>query len=206
MQEINKIEKEILKILYISKFSSIDTKIALNNIILDDRILETNIKSLIAKDLISKDLRLTDKGRETLTVVFAGGVFDIIHPGHVYTLRSAKSLGDLLIVVIARDSTVVKLKGKKPIHDENLRCELVNSLKFIDLAILGREGDIFKSVEYVRPNIIALGYDQAHEEILIDAECKRRGLNIKVVRLDSPIPDTKSTKIKELLGNSIYRF
>ncbi len=206
MQELSKIEKEILKISYISKFSSIDTKKALSNIILDDRILEINIESLIVKDLISKDLRLTDKGREALTVVFAGGVFDIIHPGHIYTLRSAKSLGDLLIVVIARDSTVVKFKGKKPIHNENLRCELVNSLKFIDLAILGREGDIFKSVEYVRPNIIALGYDQVHEELLIDEECKRRGLNVKVVRLDSPIPDTKSTKIKELLGNSIYRF
>ncbi len=204
MQELNKVERYILKISYISRLSSINTRMTLEEVILDDKVLESNIESLIKKDLISRDLRLTDKGRETLNVVFAGGVFDIIHPGHIYTLRLAKALGDILIVTIARDSTVIKVKGRRPIHNENLRCELVNSLKFIDLTILGREGDIFKSVEYVRPNIIALGYDQVHEEHLIDEECKRRGLDIKIVRLNSPIPDMKSTKIKELLGNSIY--
>lgn len=204
MQELDRLDRDILKILYSSRLSSVEPNEALNDKIYDDDILKKRIEHLISRDLITSDLRLTDKGREHLIIVFAGGVFDIIHPGHVYTLRAAKRLGDVLVVVIARDSTALKSKGKMPMHNEGYRRELVNSLRFVDVSILGREGDIFKSVEYVRPNIIALGYDQVHEESLIAEECKRRGLNIQVVRLDSPVPEFKSRKIKESLGNSIY--
>ena len=204
MQALDRMDKAILRILYSSRLLSKEPRDALKENILDE--FEHRIEYLLKNDLITRDLRLTDKGKDALKIVFAGGVFDIIHPGHIHTLRSAKALGDLLVVVIARDSTAIKSKGKKPIHNEHLRCELVSSLKFVDAAILGREGDIFKSVEYVRPNIIALGYDQIHEESFIAEECKKRGLNIKVVRLDSPIPDLKSRRIKELLGKSIYSF
>ncbi len=201
---LDKLDKSILRVLYSSRLLSLEPRDELNKILVSEDVLASKIEDLVKQDLITRDLRLTDKGRECLEIVLAGGVFDIIHPGHIYTLRSAKALGDVLVVVIARDSTVIKSRGRKPIHDENLRCELVNALKFVDAAILGREGDIFKSVEYAQPNIIALGYDQVHEETAIAEECKRRGLNIRVVRLDSPIPDLKSTKIKELLGRSIY--
>lgn len=206
MQTLDIIDNSILRILYICRLLSLEPHDSLADKIYDEELLNKRIESLTKKDLISRDLRLTDKGREYLKIVLTGGVFDIIHPGHIYTLRSAKALGDILIVIIARDSTAIKSKGKKPIHDENIRCELVNSLRFVDAAILGREGDIFKTVEYVRPNIIALGYDQIHEERFIAEECKKRGLNINVVRLDSPLPDLKSTKIKEVLGKSIYNF
>ncbi|RMF29548.1 MAG: FAD synthase [Candidatus Nitrosothermus koennekii] len=206
VQELDRLDKKILSILYSARLLSIDPKEALKDSIYDEGLLETRLDHLYKQNLITRDLRITDKGKDCLQIVFAGGVFDIIHPGHIHTLRSAKSLGDILVVVIARDSTAIKSKGKKPMHNEHLRCELVGSLKFVDAAILGREGDIFKSVEYVRPNIIALGYDQVHEESLIAEECKKRGLNIQVIRLDSPIPDLKSTRIKELLGKSIYNF
>ncbi|MFN4337245.1 MAG: adenylyltransferase/cytidyltransferase family protein, partial [Candidatus Nitrosocaldus sp.] len=131
-------------------------------------------------------------------------VFDIIHPGHIHTLRTAKSLGDVLVVVIAKDSTVERLKGKKPLHDEDKRRELVASLRFVDLALVGHESDIFKTVELVRPDIIALGYDQVHEEQFISKECKRRGLKVDIVRLTSPIPELKSSMIKAELRSSIY--
>ncbi len=206
MQSLARLDKAILRVLYSSRLLSINPREALKALDVDDDILNARIDYLIDNNLISKDLRLTDKGREHLTVVFAGGVFDIIHPGHIHTLRSAKALGDVLVVIIARDSTAIKSKGKKPIHNEQLRCQLVQSLKFVDAAILGREGDIFKSVEFVRPDIIALGYDQIHEESIISEECNKRGLKVKVIRLDSPIPDLKSRRIKELLGESIYKF
>ncbi len=204
VQALDRMSKAILSILYAFRLLSKDPKDALKESMFEE--LEHRIEYLFKHDLITRDLRLTDKGKDALKIVFAGGVFDIIHPGHIHTLRTAKALGDLLVVVIARDSTAIKSKGRKPIHNEHLRCELVSSLKFVDAAILGREGDIFKSVEYVRPNIIALGYDQVHEESFIAEECKKRGLNIQVVRLDSPIPDLKSTRIKESLGRSIYSF
>ena len=168
-------------------------------------VLNKRMDELVALGMVEKDtLSLTDIGRDALKVVFAGGVFDIIHPGHIYTLRSAKALGDVLVVVIARNVTAQKRKGSSPIHDEKLRQELVSSLKFVDIAILGHEGDIFKTVELVRPNIIALGYDQVHQEKQITEECKKRGLDVQVVRLQSPVPDLKSSSIKKDLGQSLY--
>jgi len=169
-------------------------------------ILQKRIERLASLGMIAKDsLRLTEIGRDALKVIFAGGVFDIIHPGHIHTLRSAKALGDVLVVSIARNVTAVKTKGKPPMHDEKLRQELVSSLKFVDLALLGNEEDIFKTVELVKPNIIALGYDQAHQEKHIVEECKKRGLNLQVVRLQSPVPDLKSSSIKKDLGESLYK-
>lgn len=169
-------------------------------------VIKKHIDELVSLGMVEKDtMHLTHIGREALKVVFAGGVFDIIHPGHIHTLRSAKALGDVLVVVIARNVTAQKSKGTAPIHDEKLRQELVSSLKFVDIAILGHEGDIFKTVELVRPNIIALGYDQIHQEKHIVEECRKRGLNVQVVRLQSPVPDLKSSSIKKDLGQFLYK-
>ena len=70
-------------------------------------------------------------------IVLAGGVFDIIHPGHISTLNAAKSLGDVLVVVVATDNTAVKMKKRTPIHSQEQRQELVNSLKMVDLCLIG---------------------------------------------------------------------
>jgi len=176
-----------------------------------DDALKKRIDELVALGMVEKNnnnydsLQLTDIGRDALKVVFAGGVFDIIHPGHIHTLRAAKALGDVLVVVIARNVTALKSKGSAPIHDEKLRHQLVSSLTFVDIAILGQEGDIFKTVELVKPNVIALGYDQVHQEKIINEECKKRGLDVQVVRLQSPVPDLKSSSIKKDLGQSLYK-
>lgn len=203
------IDKSILASLYIEdvvKRTGIDTPI---NEILDNHnhhdlyVVAEHRRRLESIGMI-KDGMLTELGRGAIRVVLTGGVFDIIHPGHIHTLRSAKNLGDVLVVVIARDSTVARLKGKKPLHDEGKRRELVASLRFVDLAIIGHESDIFKTVELIKPDIIALGYDQVHEEQFISKECQRRGLKVHIVRLTSPTPDLKSSMIKAELGSSIY--
>jgi cytidyltransferase-like protein len=142
-----------------------------------------------------KGYYITDLGRKRIKVVFAGGAFDIIHPGHVHTLSESKKLGDALIVSVARNSTVIKNKGREPVNDEKLRRELVQALRCVDLAILGSETNIFETVMKVRPNIIALGYDQKHNEKLLVEESAKRGITVKVVRLSSPIPSVKSSKI-----------
>ncbi|MEM3383191.1 MAG: adenylyltransferase/cytidyltransferase family protein [Nitrososphaerales archaeon] len=153
------------------------------------------------KDLIlelNNEFKLTNLGRSNIKVVFTGGVFDVIHPGHVFTLSSAKSLGDVLVVVIARDKTVLKNKGRNPFNSEEQRLELVKSLKFVDAAILGSEANIFESVIKVKPDIIALGYDQKYDELELEKEAKKHDLSIKFVRLGTKMPDIKTSKI---IGN-----
>ncbi|HEX2556790.1 MAG TPA: adenylyltransferase/cytidyltransferase family protein, partial [Nitrososphaera sp.] len=140
-----------------------------------------------------------------LKVVLVGGVFDLIHPGHIHTLKAAKAEGDVLVVVVARTTTAQKIKKDRKIyHGEDLRKELVASLSFVDLVLIGREGTLYDTVEYVKPNVIAIGYDQAHSEKDVAENCKKRNLNVHVIRLSTPIPGSKSSKIKEELGDSIY--
>ncbi|AIC14507.1 adenylyltransferase/cytidyltransferase family protein [Nitrososphaera viennensis] len=172
------------------------------------KFFEERIKHLVAKGMVEKGSnppRLTFIGRDALKVVLVGGVFDLIHPGHIHTLKAAKEVGDVLVVVIARTATALKIKKDRKIyHDEGLRKELVESLSFVDLALIGREGTLYDTVEFVRPDVIALGYDQAHSEKDVAENCKKRNLNVQVIRLSTPIPGSKSSKIKEELGDTIY--
>ena len=150
--------------------------------------------------------RLSFIGRDALKVVLVGGVFDLIHPGHIHTLKAAKAHGDVLVVVVARTSTALNIKKDRRIyHNEELRKELVSSLNLVDLAVIGKEGTLYDTVEYVKPNIIALGYDQAHSEKDVAENCQNRNLNIRVIRLNTPIPESKSSKIKDELGDFFYR-
>jgi FAD synthetase len=128
-----------------------------------------------------------------------------LHPGHIHTLKAAKSYGDVLVAVIARTTTARKINSSRVIyHDEILRKELVSSIKFVDVALIGFESSLYRTVEYVKPDIIALGYDQAHGEKEIATNCRKRGIDLQVIRLNTPIPKIKSTSIKEELGTSIY--
>jgi len=137
-------------------------------------------------------------------IVLAGGVFDIIHPGHINTLNDAKKLGDVLVVVVATDKTAIKMKRRKPLHNAKLRQELVSSLIMVDLCIVGDEEDIFKTVDLVKPQIIVLGYDQAHQEKFIIDGCKKKNLDVRVARLESPIPETSSSTIEKEYGKDIH--
>jgi FAD synthetase len=148
---------------------------------------------------------LSRLGRSKVKVVFVGGVFDLLHPGHIHTLKSAKSYGDILVVIVATTATALKLKKNRNIyHDEVQRQELVASLSFVDLSLIGKEGTLYDTVSFVQPDIIALGYDQTHNEKEIQKNCLERGLKLSIVRLSSPIPKIKSTMIKKSLGNTFY--
>jgi len=114
--------------------------------------------------------------------VMATGTFDLLHMGHIYYLKEAKKLGDTLVVVVATDSTVRKLKHE-PITPQEIRLSLIKELKIVDEAYLGHEDDIYAIVEEIKPDIIALGYDQIHDETAIQNELKKRKLQAKIVRL-----------------------
>ena len=203
---MEQIEKNILTVMYtcqiqgISPFESIREKTGITAGQID-----VIIDNLIKNQLINNDrITLTEIGRNSLRVVLAGGVFDIIHPGHIYTLKAAKALGDILAVVVATDNTAVKMKKRRPLHSQEQRQELVNSLSMVDVCLVGQEDDMFKTVNRVRPQIIALGYDQVHQEKFIREGCERIKLEASVARLESPIPDSSSSKIQKEYGESIH--
>ena len=125
--------------------------------------------------------------------VMASGVFDLLHPGHLYYLKEAKKLGDELVVVVATDNTVRKRKHE-PITPQEMRLEMVEALKPVDRAVLGREDDMFKTVEEIKPDIIALGYDQDFDEKWLEDELKKRGMDIKVVRIGPLSADLNATR------------
>ena len=147
---------------------------------------------------------MDSKKSSTKKIVLAGGVFDIIHPGHIHTLNAAKALGGVLIVAVATDKTAEKMKKRSPLHNQELRCELVSSLSMVDKAIVGHEDDIFQTVKEVKPNIIVLGYDQVHQEKFISDGCKRINLDVEIVRLESPVPHLSSSEIEKEYGKDIH--
>jgi len=136
-------------------------------------------------------------------VVLASGVFDLLHLGHVKFLEEAKKAGGSnaeLIVIVARDSTVEKRKGKKPIMPENQRRALVESLKVVDEAILGyEEFDIGKVIEKIKPDVIVFGYDQKGMEKTVKDYIEAKRLKVKIVKIGKFGEDEldSSSKIKQ---------
>ncbi len=147
----------------------------------------------------------------TRKVVLASGVFDLLHLGHVRFLEDAKKAGGQnanLIVIIAKDSTAEKTKGKKPIMNENERCSLVQSLKVVDTAVLGYEGlAIGEVIGKIKPDIIALGYDQAEMERDVKQYLAAHKQPIVVVRIGKFGQNTldSSTKIKQKIIDKLTK-
>lgn len=130
--------------------------------------------------------------------VMCAGTFDMIHPGHLHYLSEARKHGDKLIVVVARDETSEKFKGKRPIHNERKRLEAVRMLKIVNVAVLGKRGNIFDIIEEIRPDVICLGYDQNIQKQQLENELKKRNIKAEVVRIDAFIPHVyKSSKLRK---------
>ena len=136
-------------------------------------------------------------------VVLASGVFDLLHLGHVKFLEYAKKAGGenaKLVVIIARDSTVEKSKGRKAIMSEDQRRTLVESLKVVDESVLGYENfEIGEVIENIKPDVIALGYDQEEMEKEVQNYVDEHKVNVKVVRIGKFGENTldSSSKIKQ---------
>lgn len=129
---------------------------------------------------------VSDRGRSLIKVVLAGGVYDVLHLGHLAALSEARSLGDVLIAVVATDATVRLLKGRNPIFPQEDRLALVEGLKPVDRAILGYEdiGFGFEQIlSEVIPDIVAFGFDQENLEKTVRKIIERRNLSIRMVKL-----------------------
>lgn len=122
-----------------------------------------------------------------VTIVLASGVFDLIHYGHIRFLEEARRLGgrgSKLVVIIATDETVRRLKGRKPIIPEDQRRAVVEAMRVVDEALLGYEDADFAAViDKVKPDVIALGYDQDDVERQTHDAMMKKGLRVRVVKL-----------------------
>jgi FAD synthetase len=140
------------------------------------------------------------------TVVLASGVFDLVHYGHIYFLKEAKKAGGesaQLVVVVARDKTVERLKGRPPVLPEEQRRAIVEALKPVDEAIFGREDfEIEEILREIKPDIVAVGYDQTDIEETVRRLISERSLEIKVVRIGrfAPTGLESSSRIKRKIS------
>jgi FAD synthetase len=147
----------------------------------------------------------------TQKVVLASGVFDLLHLGHVRFLEEAKRAGGKdakLIVIIARDSTVEKTKGRKPIMSEDQRRALVESLKVVDEAALGYENlDIGEVIGQIKPDVIAFGYDQAAMEREVKDYVAKHKLPVQIVKTGKFAENAldSSSKIKQKIIDKLSK-
>lgn len=131
------------------------------------------------------------------------GTFDFLHPGHVHFFQQAKQHGDELVVVVARDSTAEKTKGKKPAFSEADRLHMVQALRIVDKAVLGNEGDVYKVVQEHRPDVICPGYDQTFFVDRIQEKLNEFKLAAKIIRLEPYKPEQyKSAIIRATLARA----
>lgn len=128
--------------------------------------------------------------------VLIAGNFDVIHPGHIYFITEASKLGKVTVVV-ARDETIKKFKGRAPIFDENERKLILENLKMVEKVILGDQKDFFAPVINENPDIIFLGPDQYSS--WIEERISKSGLNTKIMRLDKRLPYSSSELKKRFL-------
>lgn len=133
---------------------------------------------------------------EPMKRVLAVGVFDLLHAGHLHYLEQAKSLGDHLTVVVAHDDTVRRRKHE-PVTSQDFRRRMVAGLKPVDDVVVGNPPDvpIFDILPAIKPDVIALGYDQEHAESHIRSSLAERGFDgMKVVRVTGLSDDLDGTR------------
>jgi FAD synthetase len=141
--------------------------------------------------------------------VLATGVFDLLHLGHLKFLEESKRKGgprSRLVVVVARDKTVRRRKGRGPVYPEDQRRELVGALRVVDRAILGHEEfDLLGILKEVKPDIVCVGYDQKEIERAVSDLVKRQSLPIRVLRIRrfGPVGFDSSTRVKRRVAKAV---
>lgn len=105
--------------------------------------------------------------------VLVFGTFDILHPGHLYFLKHAKQYGDELVVIVTRDETVKKLKGRLPYFTEQERLTMLRALKFVSGAHLGDKHGKWTMIAKWKPRVICVGHDQVKSHPNIQSQLSK---------------------------------
>lgn len=117
-------------------------------------------------------------------VVFTNGVFDLLHPGHVDVLNSARAAGDALVVGLNGDASVRRLKGPdRPVRAQADRAYVVASLEAVDVVTIFDEDTPLELVRWISPDVIVKGGDYSPDTIVGADEVRSRGGSVLVVPL-----------------------
>ena len=137
-------------------------------------------KTLAAKDLAVQLSRLRRQGKR---IVFTNGCFDLLHPGHIFTLTQAKTFGDVLVVGINSDASVKRLKGeKRPILDQASRLALLAALEAVDYVTTFDEETPLTLICALQPHILVKGGDWGPETIIGKEIVEKNGGRVVAVR------------------------
>ena len=131
-----------------------------------------------------------------MTRIMIFGTFDIVHKGHEDLFRQARALGDnpYLVVSVARDASVERIKGFRPRHSAQERCAALRAHSLVDEAVVGDETGYINHIIIAKPDIIALGYDQQGEYVDdLERNLRKAGLATKVARLKPHRPELYKT-------------
>lgn len=129
------------------------------------------------------------------------GTFDFFHAGHLSFLTQARTYGNNLIAVVARDETAKRVKGDRPFHTEEERVNILKHIDLIDEVLLGSQHDMYEVIRKKKPDVIVLGYDQKAFAQNLKRVLQQFGLRIDVIRAKSYRPKKrKTTFIKAKLG------
>jgi rfaE bifunctional protein nucleotidyltransferase chain/domain len=128
-------------------------------------------------------------------VVFTNGCFDLLHPGHIALLESARAKGDVLIVAINSDESVRALKGNgRPLVPESERAEALAALEAVDAVVVYGEPTPREIVAALRPDILVKGADWAEDAIVGREEVEAAGGRVERVPL---VPGRSTTSLVE---------
>ncbi len=113
------------------------------------------------------------------------GTFDGVHKGHLNFFKQAKKLArnPFLIVSVARDKNVLKIKGRLPFLNEKKRLALIKKYEIADKVVLSGIKNHIPHIIKEKPDIIALGYDQKEYVRNLKKDLKNKGILVKIVRL-----------------------
>jgi len=133
------------------------------------------------------------------SIIFTNGCFDLLHIGHIELLKYAKSLGDYLVVGINSDKSVKKLKGSlRPINDQLTRKMILESIRYIDEAIIFDEDTPLEIIKQIQPNIIVKGGDYKKEDVVGYEFEKLGSLEVKIFDY---VANNSTTEIIERISN-----
>ena len=142
----------------------------------------------------------TKKIDKSAKIVMAFGTFDLVHKGHIHFLRQAKKhagKNGKLVVSIARDLNVKRIKGRKPVFSEKLRLNNLKRLELADKLVFGGKKNYIEHIKIINPDIIVLGYDQTAYTENLKKDLEKAGLNSKVLRAKPHKPGLyKSSKLR----------
>jgi FAD synthetase len=139
-------------------------------------------------------------GKNKTTTIMLFGTFDMIHPGHLHMFAQARKLAKkgtepCLVVSLARDANVKRIKGKAPKLNEKKRLKQMQAIAEVDKAVLGAMKDYISAIIKVNPDVIALGYDQKAYVRGLRQALKAAGISPKIVRLKAHQPRKYKTHL-----------